>query len=117
MIGPSQWEPEVPFPERMGPDSAWFVQAFGQRFAGVPDYPAAAAFAAGLIVEECIRRAQSLEQDKLRDAASRLDGDTFFGRFRIDPSTGRQTGHRILLVQWSGGRKTVLSGYEPTRIL
>lgn len=117
VVGPSQWEPGVEFPERMGPGSDWFTQTFEQRFAGVPDYPAAAAFAAGLIVGECIRRAGSLDQARLRDAATRLDCDTFFGRFRIDPQTGRQTGHRVLLVQWSGGRKIFLGGYEPTRIL
>ncbi len=117
ILGPSQWEPEIAFPGHVGPDSAWFVRSFRRRFGGIPDYPAAAAFAAGLIVEECIRRVQSLEQDKLRDVASRFDCDTFFGRFRIDPSSGRQIGHRILLVQWSGGRKIVLGGYEPTRIL
>jgi branched-chain amino acid transport system substrate-binding protein len=116
MLGPSQWEPAVIFPERIGPGSAWFCQSFEQRFAGVPDYPAAAAFAAGLIVGECIQRAGSLEQGKLRDAVSRLDCDTFFGRFRIDPSTGRQTGHRMLLVEWSGGRKIVLAGDEVSRV-
>ncbi|MGH9600913.1 MAG: ABC transporter substrate-binding protein, partial [Terriglobales bacterium] len=117
VVGPSQWEPEVQFPERIGPGPDWFAQAFEERFASVPDYPAAAAFAAGLIVGECIRRAGSLDQTKLRDAASRIDCDTFFGRFRIDPLTGRQTGHRMLLVHWSGGRKIVLGGYEPTRIM
>jgi len=117
VIGPSQWEPDVQFPERIGPGSDWFAQSFEQRFASVPDYPAAAAFAAGLIVGECIHRAASLDQTKLRDAATRLDCDTFFGRFRIDPLTGRQTGHRILLMQWNGGRKVVLGGYEPTRIM
>lgn len=116
-LGPSQWEPGVTFPERIGPDSDWFLQAFQQRFGGIPDYPAAAAFAAGLIAAEGIRRAGSLEQGRVRDAVAQLDCDTLFGRFRIDPSTGRQTGHRMLLVHWSGGRKIVLGGYEPTRIL
>ncbi len=116
-VGPSQWEPGVTFPEAIGPDSEWFLQAFEQRFGGTPDYPATAAFAAGLLVAECIRRAGSLEQGRVRDAAARLDCDTLFGRFRIDPLTGRQTGHRMLLVHWSGGRKIVLGGYEPTRIL
>ncbi len=117
ILGPSQWEPDVDFPERIGPGSDWFVQAFQQRFGSVPDYPAAAAFAAGLLVAECIRRAGSLEPGRVREAVARLDCDTLFGRFRIDPLTGRQTGHRMLLVEWRGGRRIVLGGYEPTRIL
>ena len=30
------------------------------------------------------------------------------GVFRLDPSTGRQIGHGIRLVQWLGGRKRVI---------
>ncbi len=117
VVGPSQWEPSIDFPERIGPGSDWFVPLFQQRFGSTPDYPAAAAFAAGLLVAESLRRAGSLEQGRVRDAVARLDCDTLFGRFRIDPLSGRQTGHRVLLVQWSGGRRIVLGGYEPTRIL
>lgn len=116
ILGPSQWEPGVDFPERIGPGSDWFLQAFQQRFGGIPDYPAAAAFAAGLLVAESIRRAGSLEQGRVRDAVTKLDGDTLFGRFRIDPLSGRQTGHSMLLVEWSGGRKIVLTGDEASRV-
>ena len=48
-IGPSQWEPERWRPPDIGPSSAAFVERFRQRFGQVPDYPAAQAYAAGLI--------------------------------------------------------------------
>jgi branched-chain amino acid transport system substrate-binding protein len=37
-----------------------------------------------------------------------LDFTTFYGRYRIDPRTGRQLGHRMPVVQWQGGRKVVI---------
>jgi branched-chain amino acid transport system substrate-binding protein len=101
VIGPSQWEP--------GPESESFVHRFQERFGRTPEYIAAGAFGIGLIAEECIRRAASLDDRRLRDVAADLDLETFYGRFRIDPETGRQTGHRIRLVRWRQGRKQVIS--------
>jgi hypothetical protein len=101
VIGPSQWEPNA--------DSDWFVRDFRERFGQVPEYTAAGAFAMGLVLTECIRRAGSLEDKQLRAVAAGLDLSTFYGRFRIDPMTGRQIGHRILLTQWREGRKIVVN--------
>ena len=32
----------------------------------------------------------------------------FFGRFHIDPATGLQVGHEVVVVQWRRGRKLVV---------
>lgn len=37
-----------------------------------------------------------------------LDCGTFFGRFHINPATGLQVGHEVILVQWRPGRKLVV---------
>ena len=108
VLGPSQWEPGVNFPESIGPSSDWFENSFREEFGTEPDYIAAGAFATGLIVGECIRRAASLDSDELRCVASQLDCNTLYGRFRIDPENGKQRGHRILLVRWQKCTKTVL---------
>jgi branched-chain amino acid transport system substrate-binding protein len=100
VLGPSQWEP--------APGSEWFLHAFQERLGHVPEYTAAGAYATGLVIEECIRRADSLDDRRLRDAAAGLDFETFYGRFRIDPETGRQLGHAVVLVRWRGRRKLVL---------
>jgi hypothetical protein len=52
-----------------------------------------------------LRAADSLDQECLRAAFSELRTTTLFGACAIDPVTGRQIGHKILLVQWHGGRK------------
>jgi branched-chain amino acid transport system substrate-binding protein len=108
VIGASQWEPGLSVSPTIGPTSEWFVNAFQKEFGSTPDYVSAGAFAAGLIIVECVRQAASLNSDSLRRVASRLNCNTFYGRFQIDPRTGRQSGHRIFLVRWQDRTKTVL---------
>ncbi|MGA8619616.1 MAG: amino acid ABC transporter substrate-binding protein [Candidatus Sulfotelmatobacter sp.] len=108
VLGPSQWEPGVTFPNITGPTSDWFLNSFQKQFGRPPDYIAAGSFATGLVLTECIRKAASLGDEQLRNTASDLDCNTFYGRFRIDSRTGIQTGHRVLLIRWQGGYKGVL---------
>ena len=109
IVGPSQWEPTAGEAPLTGPDSTWFAGAFEGAFHRTAEYPAAQAFATGLIFGECRRRcAGSLEDTALLGAARALETTTFYGGFRLDPSTGRQVGHRIRLVQWRAGRKRVV---------
>jgi branched-chain amino acid transport system substrate-binding protein len=109
IMGPSQWEPTAGEAPLTGPDSTWFAGAFEGASQRTPEYPAAQAFAIGLIFEECRRRcAGSLDDGALLDAARVLRTTTFYGGFRLDPVTGRQVGHRIRLVQWRDGEKRVV---------
>jgi len=105
VIGPSQWEPHLYERPSIGPPSAWFGSEFQRVFQRDPGYVAAQAYAMGLIVGECMRRADSLEDRALLAAARELDTTTLYGGFRLDPGTLRQVGHKILLVEWRDGRK------------
>jgi branched-chain amino acid transport system substrate-binding protein len=107
-IGPSQWEPATALVPDVGVSSAAFVETFRRAFGQVPDYPAAQAYAAGLILQQCVLRAGTCVDVDLRMAASRLICRTFYGEFRLDPETGRQVGHQAVLVQWQGARKQVI---------
>jgi ABC-type branched-subunit amino acid transport system substrate-binding protein len=109
VIGPSQWEPHLSERPSTGPPSAWFISEFRRVFRRDPGYVAAQAYAMGLIVGECIRRADGLEDQALLAAARGLDTTTLYGRFRLDPVTLRQVGHETLLVEWRDGRKHVIA--------
>src|SRR5207247_10438615 len=76
VLGPSQWEPGVTFPNVTGPASDWFLDSFHRQFGHAPDYIAAGSFATGLVLTECIRQAASLDDEKLRTTASDLDCNT-----------------------------------------
>ena len=107
-VGPSQWEASADIVPDLGPSGPSFSRRFTARFGVAPDYPAAQAYAAGLVMSRCVELAGTLDQEKLRAAAATLDCTTLFGRFRIDPVTGLQTGHEMLLAEWAGGRRRVV---------
>jgi branched-chain amino acid transport system substrate-binding protein len=107
-IGPSQWEPGTEGVPEVGPSSAAFVERFRERFGEVPDYPAAQAYAAGLILQRCVALAGTCSDVALRVAADTLTCQTFYGGFRLAAETGRQVGHETVLVQWQAGEKTVV---------
>lgn len=105
-LGPSQWEPGLGYVPDFGPGSDEATE--GIRAQGAPpDYPAAQAYAACLIAQRCLEEAGAGDESLWR-AACALDCGTFFGRFRVDPATGLQVGHEVVLVQWRRGRKLVV---------
>lgn len=108
VLGPSQWEPGLGLRAEVGPEETWVLSRFRRAFGQDPEYPAMQAFAMGVVAAECARRAGSLEDEALRAVATSLDVTTCFGRFRIDPKTGRQIGHRPILVEWRDGKKQVV---------
>jgi branched-chain amino acid transport system substrate-binding protein len=104
LLGPAQWLlAAAPRPDE-GPSAAEFVAAYGSH----PPYPAAQAFAAGLLAARCIRDAAGTVDADVRAAARELDCTTMFGRFRLDADTGEQVGHRPVTVQWQGGHRRVV---------
>ena len=113
--GPSQWEPDAGYAVNYGPGVAQVLASFdklstGGGWAGHPviDYPAAQAYAVGVVIQRCAEECGSLADAELRQAAASLDFTTFYGRFRIDADTGRPIGKPALLVQWRQGRKAVV---------
>ena len=108
-IGPSQWEPAAhPQPAiDYGPSAAQVRESL--RRAGHPaaDYPAAQAYAAGVIIQRCAQESGSLQDAALRRAAATLNFTTFYGQFRIDPA-GRPAAKPALLTQWRNHRKTII---------
>lgn len=108
VVGTSQWEPRPGAEPGAGPGRGEFIAAFQGAYGEIPQYPAAQAYAVGIILEKCVEATGDLDDGRLREAARGLDLSTLFGRFRLDPATGRQVGHRIRLVQWINNRKLVL---------
>ena len=107
ILAPSQWEPDARYLVDFGP-SAQQVATRISAMDSASDYPAAQAYAACLIAQHCLEEAGSADDEALWRAACALDCTTFFGRFRINPRTGIQSGHEMVWVQWQGGKKVVV---------
>jgi hypothetical protein len=106
LLGPAQWlAAAAPARPDLGPDAATFGAAYRQHTGTAAAYPAAQAFAAGLLAAACVQRAGTTDEHAVLAAARGLDATTLFGRFRLDPTTGAQTGHRMVTVQWQDGQR------------
>jgi branched-chain amino acid transport system substrate-binding protein len=90
------------------PGAREFVDSYKREFPGADSsYHAAAGYGGCEILVEAIRRAGSLDGDKLREAILGIDRNTGFGRFKVDPS-GVQIGHKMLTFQWQDGKKVIV---------
>ena len=107
-VGPSQWERDGRYGVDYGPTGEEVLESLGRQSSLPPDYPMVQAYAAGLVAQRCIEEAGTLEETRLRETASRVDFSTFYGRFKIDPDSGRQVGRDVVLVQWQEGRKALV---------
>ena len=77
---------------------------------GEPPYPAAQAFAAGLLCARCLRDSgqSAVDDSALLAAAHQLACTTLYGAFRLDPQSGLQAGHQMVVVQWQQGIRRVV---------
>ncbi|HEX6267413.1 MAG TPA: ABC transporter substrate-binding protein, partial [Burkholderiales bacterium] len=102
-LGATAYEPRYP---TLGNER--FVRAFAARWSAPPGATAAHGFAAGMVLAEAVRRAGSLEQEKLRDALAALETNSVLGGYKVDPESGAQLASRPAVVQILKGKPAVL---------
>ena len=108
LLGPAQWIATATREPDEGPNTDWFVTNYREAVGTDPAYPAAQAFAAGLLCARCLREGGSCADAVQLATAQRLVCTTLYGAFRLDPERGLQAGHEILVVQWQQGRRCVV---------
>ena len=120
ILCPSQWEPGVRNTpdlaksmnlEWFGPTSEEFILFF-RNVTGdpkvMPSYHTGSGAAGVLLLVKAIEVAQSLDQTAVREAFNKLHIMTFFGLFKIDPATGKQIAHEMVLTQWQNGKLVIV---------
>jgi branched-chain amino acid transport system substrate-binding protein len=108
LLGPAQWVASAALEPDEGPASHWFVEKYRHVVGVDPPYPAAQAFAAGLLCARCMRDSGSSDDAAQLTAARQLACSTLYGPFKIDPVSGLQVGHKVLIVQWQHGTRRVV---------
>lgn len=103
-FAPSIWEPNDSYTY---PRSEEFASAFKARFGMEASYHAAAAYAAGQIIEAAMLTSKSVDHDGVRAAIVDLDTYTVLGRFAVD-RTGMQVKRLDMIIQWQNGRKEIV---------
>jgi branched-chain amino acid transport system substrate-binding protein len=102
-LGTTEYETRFPTP---GNDR--FVRAFRAKYSTVPGATSAHGFAAGMVLAEAVRRAGSLDQEKLRAVLAVLETNTVLGGHKVDPESGAQLAATAAVVQILKGRPEVL---------
>ena len=87
--------------------NAQFALGFAKRWSAEPGHLAAQGYAAAKLLEEAVRRAGSLEQEKLRATLAELESETPLGPYKVDRNGG-QLAARPLLVQIQKGRREIV---------
>ncbi len=112
VAGPSQWEPSAKYSadaakaagmDWLGLSSTEFAQKYQEKFNEEPSYHAAGGYAAGLLLQNAIQKADSIETSKVKAALDATNLMTFFGALKFDTSADRhglQVGHSMIVVQW-----------------
>ncbi|HLD13950.1 MAG TPA: amino acid ABC transporter substrate-binding protein [Burkholderiales bacterium] len=103
VMGNTQWEPTLNIPGAKD-----FAERYIEKYGAEPGYHAGGGYGTGQVLEAAIKKAGSLDKDKLRQALLQLDTTTAFGRYKVD-STGQQIGKPGYSIQWINGvRQTIL---------
>jgi branched-chain amino acid transport system substrate-binding protein len=102
VYGSTQWDEALPYP-----GAKEFVAAFKKKFKHEPSYHAAAGYAGCLIYAEAVKRAGSLDADKVRDQLLKLETKTAFGEYKVD-ADGFQIAHKMVMLQWQDGKRVVV---------
>lgn len=103
VIGLSAYEPSFATTGNAG-----FVKAFEAKWSSPPGLAAAEGYAACKVLEEAVRRAGSLDQERLRETLATLTTETVLGEYKLDAASGEQLGARPALLQILKGRREVV---------
>jgi branched-chain amino acid transport system substrate-binding protein len=102
IYGATQWEPTLPYPGNQE-----FFETYKKEFGHEPSYHSAAGYAGCVIYAEAVKRAGSLDADKVREQLLKLETKTLFGDYKVD-ADGFQVAHKMVTFQWQGEKKVTV---------
>ena len=97
------WDPDARTPE-----NSRFKASYRAEFNRDPDYHSASNYSSLDVLAAALRRAGSLDREKLRDAIASLQVKTLIGNWRVDPRTGIQLGYTSYILQWQRGKQVIV---------
>jgi branched-chain amino acid transport system substrate-binding protein len=102
IYGATQWEHTLPYPGNQE-----FFDAYKKDFNHEPSYHSAAGYAGCVLYAEAVKRANSLDADRVREQLLKLETKTIFGEYKVDQD-GFQTAHKMVTFQWQGEKKVTV---------
>jgi branched-chain amino acid transport system substrate-binding protein len=94
----------VDFDPRIGEPARAFAKAFAARWGAPPGVPAAQGYTAGVVLAAAVRKAGTLDQERLRSALAEAEVPTPLGTYKVSAKNGAQVGEKPVVVQIRRGR-------------
>jgi len=102
-LGMSLYEPSLP-----SEGNKDFVKTYHDKYNADPGYYAAFGFVAGTVLEAAVKKAGSIDNEKVREVLTTLKIGSVMGQHEVDPATYMQVGVRGLVVQVQNGKRQVV---------
>jgi branched-chain amino acid transport system substrate-binding protein len=102
-LGMSLFEPSLP-----SEGNKEFVKTYHDKYNADPGYYSAFGFVAGTVLEAAVKKAGSIDNEKVREALTTLKIGSVMGRHEVDPATYMQVGVKGLVVQVQNGKREVV---------
>jgi len=101
-LGMSLFEPSLP-----SEGNKEFVKTYRDKYNSDPGYYSAFGFVAGTVLEAAVKKAGSVDNEKVREALTTLKIGSVMGKHEVDPTT-MQVGVKGLVVQVQNGKREVV---------
>ncbi len=102
VYGSTLWDEVLPYPGQKE-----FLAAYKKKFNREPSYHVAASYAGCLIYAEAVKRAGTLDSDKVREQLLKIEMKTAFGDYKVDQD-GFQLAHKMVMLQWQDGKRVIV---------
>jgi branched-chain amino acid transport system substrate-binding protein len=102
-LGMSLFEPSLP-----SEGNKEFVKTYRDKYNSDPGYYSAFGFVAGTVLEAAVKKAGSVDTEKVREALTTLKIGSVMGKHEVDPTTYMQIGVKGLVVQVQNGKREVV---------
>jgi branched-chain amino acid transport system substrate-binding protein len=103
-----QWDRTLKYKDKYFGSAEDFAQMFEKEYGYAPPYQAAESAAAVLVFKEAFERAGSVDPKKVREALTKTDMETFYGKVVFDPS-GKNVAKPMVLTQVQKGEYKVVA--------
>ena len=102
VYGSTQWDESLPYPGQKE-----FLTAYKKKFKHEPSYHSAAGYAGCLLYADAVKKAGSLDADKVREQLLKMETRTAFGDYKVEPD-GFQVAHKMVMLQWQDGKRVIV---------
>jgi branched-chain amino acid transport system substrate-binding protein len=105
--GHSWWSHVAQWTDPVFGSAEEYSRLFQEKYGEVPEYHSAAASAAGVVFQNALETAGTLDKDKVRDAIRNTDLETFFGPVKYNDAGLNITGRGVIVQIQNGEPITV----------